>query len=224
MSVIFRKSETTTRYGKLVSFKVALSSILVIHFFGALGLIYPPTRPYFEAATPLNLLITALLLFSFHYDWNRYFLAFAIVTFTTGFLIEVAGVQTGLIFGDYRYGPTLGFKIWDVPLIIGLNWLILIYCTGMLAQQFSHRWWLKSILGSAMMICLDFFIEPVAVSLDFWHWAGGEIPIHNFIGWFITALFLQVLFHLFDFKKNNFLAKYVFYVQLVFFIFLHIII
>ena len=222
MSVLFHKAKNPQHAEGIVSLRIAITSLIVIHSFGCLGLLYPPTRSYFELATPVNLLITGALLFYFHKDWNKSFILFSIICFVTGYLVEVAGVQTGLIFGEYTYGPTLGFKLWGVPLIIGLNWLILIYSTGVMAQAFSQNWILKSLIGSGLMILLDFFIEPVAVTLDFWHWEGGEIPVHNFLGWFITALFLQSVFHLLSFEKNNLLAKYVFYVQLVFFIFLQI--
>jgi len=220
MPATFRTTDTSNPHGKLISFKLALISILVVHFFGALGLAYEPLRPYFQMATPLNLLITAVLLFSFHRQWNTSFYKFAFICFSVGFLVEVAGIHTGEIFGEYYYGPTLGFKVWEVPLIIGLNWLILVYCTGIVAQQFSKNLMVKSLAGSTMMVLLDFFIEPVAVSLDFWVWEGGHIPLQNYVGWFITAYFLQIFFHLSKFEKHNFLAKYVIYVQLGFFIFI----
>jgi len=220
MSVTFRPTDISKLSGKLVSLKVALISLLVVHFFGALGLAYEPLRDYFQMATPLNLLITALLLFSFHQAWNISFYIFATICFAIGYFVEVAGIHTGEIFGEYHYGPTLGFKIWDVPLIIGLNWLILVYCTGIIAHQFFQNIFLKSLAGSMLMVILDFFIEPVAVSLDFWVWEGGEIPLQNFIGWFITSYILQIFFHLSKFEKHNYLARYVIYVQLGFFIFI----
>lgn len=222
MSTLFHKENVNMANGGIISSKVAIISIIVIHFFGALGLSYPPLRPYFQLATPLNLLITGLILFSFHRHWNVPFYIFATVCFSLGFLVEVIGVKTGVIFGEYSYGPTLGFKIWEVPVLIGLNWLILIYCTGIVASKLVNNVFASSFLGSLMMVALDFFIEPVAVSLDFWKWHGGEIPTHNFLGWFVTAFLLQILFHLSNFKKQNALAKQVLYVQALFFIFLQI--
>jgi putative membrane protein len=40
--------------------------------------------------------------------------------------LEVVGVKTGLIFGEYKYGSTLGIKLFEVPLIIGFNWVFVI--------------------------------------------------------------------------------------------------
>jgi putative membrane protein len=38
-----------------------------------------------------------------------------------GFFIEAIGVNTGLIFGNYVYKTTLGWKFLETPLIIGVN-------------------------------------------------------------------------------------------------------
>ncbi len=220
MPTLFDKDNVTMGKGGCISSRAATISIIIIHFFGAIGLSYPPLRPYFQLATPLNLLITSVILFSFHRQWNLQFYIFAVGCFILGFLVEVAGVKTGVIFGEYSYGSTLGFKIWDVPILIGLNWLILIYCTGVWAHHLVNNVLLRSSLGSLMMVVLDFFIEPVAISLDFWAWDGGEIPTHNFLGWLITAFLLQTFFHLSNFQKQNALSKKVIYVQAFFFILL----
>jgi putative membrane protein len=220
MSVVFRRIASGYSVRNLLSSRAALIIIIVVHFFGAIGLLIPDTRPYFEIATPLNLIITSLILFGFHKDWNLPFLLFAIITFLVGYLIEVIGVHTAAVFGSYQYGDTLGLKLWDVPLIIGVNWLMLIYVTGNIANSLSGNIMVKCLLGSLLMVGLDYFIEPVAVALDFWSWAGGKIPLQNFVGWLITAFVLQFLYHTTKFDKTNIFAKYVFAVQLVFFIFL----
>ena len=41
-----------------------------------------------------------------------------------GFIFEIIGVKTGLIFGHYKYCNGLGTKVFDVPLIISLNWAL----------------------------------------------------------------------------------------------------
>lgn len=202
--------------------KIALISLSIVYFFGILGLVYLPTRPFFEAATPFSLIFTCLLLFSFHQGWNYAFLSFVIITFASGFLVEVAGVHTGVIFGSYTYGKTLGIQLWEVPLMIGINWLLLVYASGSVATKFSDNIFINSLLGSIIMVLLDFFIEPVAIELDFWQWQEGKIPFQNFVGWFVTAFLLQLLFHSLKFDKKNILAKYVLFVQAIFFIILQI--
>lgn len=202
--------------------KIALLIIAVVHFFGILGLSYAPVRPYFEAATPFSLIVTSALLFAFHHEWNLAFGFFIIFTYTLGFLVEVAGVHTASIFGSYAYGATLGLKLWEVPLMIGLNWLMLTYACGSVSEKISDHPFLNSVAGSVMMVLLDILIEPVAIKLDFWQWQGGKIPLQNFVGWFVTALILQLVFHYLRFDKKNILAKYVLSVQAIFFIILQI--
>ncbi|MFN2335752.1 MAG: carotenoid biosynthesis protein, partial [Bacteroidales bacterium] len=53
----------------------------------------------------------------------------------TSFLIEAVGVNTGRIFGTYTYGKALGPALWNTPVIIGLNWFLLIYCTNVISRQ-----------------------------------------------------------------------------------------
>ncbi len=160
-TLFFQQSE------RVISHKTALIILLVVHFFGILGLIYLSTRPYFEMATPVNLLLTFVLLFYFHKDWNKAFLAFALSTYLIGFLVEVAGVHTSLIFGSYAYGDSLGPKLWEVPLIIGINWLVLTYASGVVSTALTSNKLIGILVGSLLMVGLDFLIEPVAIVLDF---------------------------------------------------------
>jgi putative membrane protein len=69
----------------------------------------------------------------------------------------------------------LGTKVMGVPLMIGVNWCILIFITGFIAQFFLKKLWSKALLGTALMLTLDLVMEPVAPVLDFWTfttWTG----------------------------------------------------
>ncbi|MEK6478905.1 carotenoid biosynthesis protein [Catalinimonas sp. 4WD22] len=217
-------TETPNNIDKTTQEKIALYALVTIHFFGILGIAFPPTKPFFVSATPFSLIATSFILFYFHKDWNVSFFFFAIITFLIGYFVEVVGVKTELIFGTYYYGKTLGFKLLSVPIIIGLNWLVLTYASGVISRFVTNSAILASFIGSALMVGLDVLIEPVAISLDFWKWSGGVIPLKNYIGWFIISFLLQILFHKLEFNKNNVLAKHVFFVQAIFFIILQIII
>ena len=92
------------------------------------------------------------------------------------------GVHTGFPFGSYSYGPVLGFQLFEVPLMIGVNWLLLVYMTGNLFRESIANDWLAAALSASVMVLLDIAIEPVAVALDFWTWEGDIIPLSNFIG------------------------------------------
>ena len=200
------------------SLPAAVAVLVIFHAVGLWGLLFSGDPVYFQRLTPMNLLLTNVLLFSFHRRWNTSFVLFAVVVFCVGFLSEVLGVHTGLLFGDYSYGAALGLKLWQVPLLIGLNWLMLVYTTGHISNYLKLHWLFKALTGAVLMVFLDYFIEPVAMQYDFWSWQGGSIPLSNFIGWFAVAFLLQLYFQKAPFFKNNALAPYVYLVQLVFFL------
>lgn len=223
-TVLRGSKETTLTQGNRKRYALPLSvAVLVIfHSVGFYGLVYSNEPEYFQRLTPMNLLLTAVLLFAFHKRWNGRFLLFALVSATVGFMAEVVGIHTGLLFGNYSYGTALGYKLWEVPLLIGLNWLILVYCTGHIADLTQQAWPVKALLGALLMVLLDLFLEPVAVQYDFWNWHSSNIPFTNFVGWFCVALPLQVLYQKLSFVKGNSIALFIFLIQLLFFVGLYL--
>lgn len=197
--------------------KALLALLTAAYLAGIVGLQLPFSLPYFQALTPFNLLLSAGILFAFHTDWKSSFLLFCLLTFTFGFLIEVAGVASGQIFGQYVYGPTLGFQLWDVPLLIGLNWLMLIYSTGVICAGLRLPLWTKAALASCLMVLLDLLIEPVAIEYNFWTWESPDVPFQNYLAWFAISFCLHLLFFLLPFRKENPAAKILYLLQLVFF-------
>ncbi|WP_266203563.1 carotenoid biosynthesis protein [Pontibacter kalidii] len=203
---------------KKYALPLAVAILVIFHAVGFWGLMFSGRPEYFQNLTPMNLLLTNTLLFAFHRCWNAAFILFAVVVWAVGFFSEVLGVHTGLLFGEYAYGAALGVKVWEVPLLIGLNWLMLVYSTGHISNYARLPWWAKAIVGTLLMLLLDFFIEPVAMRFDFWDWQGGQIPLSNFAGWFLVALGLQVYFQRASIYKKNRLAPFVYLVQLLFFV------
>jgi len=84
--------------------------------------------------------------------FNKKFLLFFILFYLFFFFIEVLGVKTGKIFGSYFYGKSLGFKIFETPVIIGLNWIFLIYLTFAFSELFKISDKFKIILGSDVIL------------------------------------------------------------------------
>lgn len=189
----------------------------IIYVVGIIGL-NSPLQDTFRLLTPLNLVVTALILFYYHSDWSRSFIYFCMLVYTGGYFIELIGTSTGNIFGQYYYGNTLGLQLLGVPLIIGLNWLILVYCIGVYLAPMKIPILLKIIGGSLMMVLIDVFIEPVAMAYDFWQWELGVVPLLNYIGWFFTSSVFFTVFYIMDFKKENKIAPFVYYIQLMFFL------
>jgi len=197
---------------------VSILVLAIIHLAGIIG-IHSSYRELFLAFSPVNLIISCILLFLNHKGFTKAFGIFCLIIFASGFIIEAIGVHTGIIFGNYKYGNTLGIQFLNVPVIIGLNWLMLIYSVGVICNRFyNSSALLKSLFGAIMLVFLDFFLEPVAIKYDFWSWNKIVIPFQNYIAWYIFSFLMLLLFYSFNFKKDNKLAAPLFIIQLVFFI------
>jgi putative membrane protein len=199
----------------------AIIFLLIIYSVGLVGLSLPGSRENFSGLTPVNLLISTLLLFVFHKTWNSKILLAFFIVLSGGFFIELAGVQTGLVFGTYTYGEALGPEISGTPLIIGLNWLILIYMVYSITESMNLSWYWQAILGAFIMLAYDMVLEPVAIQLDFWNWGGG-IPLQNYLAWWIISLVFLLFWKGLNIKIANPIAKYLFLIQFVFFLILNI--
>ncbi len=192
---------------------------------GFIGLNFADTSIYFKFFTPFHLVFNSFILIFFQKDKNKIFYFFCSFIFISGFIIEIVGVKTGKIFGFYEYGLGLGIKLWEVPLTIGLNWLVLIICTGTLVELLFNSSnnknvlivIVKSIFASILLTALDILIEPVAILQDFWHWKLNVIPLQNYIAWFIISFLMQFIFYILPFKKENPLAVWMYFLQILFF-------
>ncbi|GGH18740.1 carotenoid biosynthesis protein [Mucilaginibacter phyllosphaerae] len=198
--------------------KVAVAVIILFHAVGFTGLSVAATRPLFLQLVAWHLLLMMLVIMLGHDKPNNRFGIFTLVTFLLGFTAEWVGVHTGLLFGNYAYGKTLGIKLLEIPLMIGVNWFLLIYAVGVTMQRSR----LKSavfrvVTGAAILVLLDLLIEPVAIRFDYWHWAGGIIPIKNYICWFLVSVLMLGIFEWFKFKKQSKAAPVLLITEFVFF-------
>jgi uncharacterized membrane protein len=174
---------------------------------------------WFITKTPINLLLTlGLLIMNFPIDTKKK-VGVAIFFYSFSFIIEWIGVHYRFLFGEYTYGNNLGIKVDGVPLLIGANWLILIFCTATISDKLVKLKWLKIVLGAAMMVLMDLFIETSAPLFDFWKWELGYAPLHNFIGWFLVALIMQTVYHLVKLKGDFVFSFHLYAAQLTFFIY-----
>jgi putative membrane protein len=196
--------------------------ISVIYAVGAAGLIFPATRHFFEKLVPLNILLSVVLLFYFHHPWKLSTVVTLAAAFAFGFLMEVIGVNTGKIFGNYTYGDALGLKIFGTPVIIGLNWLLLTYLSNVSLGGLRIRVPLKVLIAALLMTAMDFMIEPIAGKFDFWHWENESVPFRNFFAWFAISLLLQSFFNVVKPVNKNILAMPLLVIQFVFFLLLNI--
>jgi len=197
--------------------------MVLFHLVGLYGFLNSELEVLFKALVPYHLLLMLALLVVSTGDYAVNIRIFAIIVYLSGFFIEVAGVNTGLIFGNYSYGDALGLKLFSTPLLIGVNWLILVYCTGVFLEQFKlNSSLLFSLLGALILLGIDFLIEPIAIRFDYWSWTGGEIPLQNYLGWYVFSFLLFGIFRRLDFQKQNKAAIVLLFAQAGFFLALNI--
>ncbi|MFM6953391.1 MAG: carotenoid biosynthesis protein [Sphingobacteriaceae bacterium] len=189
--------------------------VILFHAVGFFGF-FLSYNELFTRLIPFHLLLMLLLLV-WAYDSFNY--RFSLLIYCLGFGIEYVGVHTGLIFGRYEYGAALGVKLASIPLLIGVNWVLLIFSAGSLIQYLSLKSdVLKSALAAALLVLLDAFIEPVAIRFDYWHWISGSIPLQNYIAWFLFSFVCFLLFFSRKIAPKNPVALTLFLAQFLFFI------
>lgn len=187
---------------------------------GFLGLQFQITKPIFLSLTAFNLWSSAILLLLFHENWSKKVAFYFAIIFVAAFFIEMAGVKTGIIFGNYSYGKTLGIKLLDVPLCIGANWLLLCYVfTYVCKTKFTiQNDYLIALLSSSLITTLDFLIEPIAIKFDFWSWQNNQIPLQNYTSWFIIAFGINLLLLKQNLLIKNKIASILLLLQILFFV------
>lgn len=203
-----------------LSGKGKLHLLLLFYGFGVIG-ISSPLKELFLIATPFNLILSFVIIMSSIVQRDKVFFIYLLLSALGGYLFEVLGVKTGVVFGEYWYGETLGVKIFDVPVTIALNWFLLSFAACSVVNNVKYSNFMKALLASVLMVGLDVFIEPIAMKLDFWQWEDGVVPLHNYIGWFLIAF--GVNFYFFQKKiSGSLLALKFYFVQLGFFVCLNI--
>jgi putative membrane protein len=166
--------------------------LFIFHVVGVIGL-SSDYQDLFLRLTPLNLLLSLGLFIWANNDFSIQFYKVMAILFALGFLVEVIGVSTGVLFGEYTYGATLGFKLFETPLMIGVNWILLSLASFGVSSFFLKKQLPIILLSSLLMVLMDVLIEPIAISLDFWTWALGDIPLQNYIMWFFVSLIMNAL-------------------------------
>ena len=198
----------------------AILWIILVHFFGIIGVYFLPD--WFLPATPITILVSAIVVLLRYEKYRQSRLvAFAVIV-VLAYLVEVYGVKTGNLFGTYTYGNNLGWKLFDVPLIIGVNWAVLI----MAAQQITTHYievnnrFFSAIIVAVLLTSFDLLLEVLAPQFDFWSFTHmNYAPLQNFTAWFVVS-FCFGLYSYSHFRNQNGTAVLYGAAQLVFFIIL----
>ncbi|MDX2002013.1 MAG: carotenoid biosynthesis protein [Chitinophagales bacterium] len=196
----------------------AIVAIFIVYLVGLIGFLFYPTT--FTQLTPFNILYCSILALAFHRSWGWQKWVLCISIFIAGFLVEWLGVETGLIFGNYFYGDTLGYKIGNIPVLIGLNWLLLIYCTATIAGKLFQNIYVRCIVGAFLMVFIDLVLEPFAIQYGLWSWQHTEVPMRNYVAWWLISFAMLYPVFKLQLPERNRVAIAVYIAQFVFFLLL----
>jgi len=106
----------------------------------------------------------------------------------------------------------------NIPLLVPLYWAVFIYVSYSIVSSFLF-WinkgkpnrlkggavWLPLLvfLDGLIVVSIDLFMEPLQVKAGNWFWLEGgpyyNIPIGNFVGWFIVATISTGMFRVFEY-------------------------
>jgi putative membrane protein len=198
-----------------------IAFFVIFYVVGIIGMALPMSQPLFIKLVPVALLLSLVAILLFHqpaFD-TKTLLVFAIIA-ASGYFIEVIGVNTGLVFGHYTYGEALGIKIINTPLLIGFNWLILMYAGSNVTEQIKLNGWLRVLIASFLILLYDIVLEKIAPALDMWQWENANIPIQNYLAWFLITFLFQGLLKVTKVKTTNSLAFLIILMQAIFFLIL----
>lgn len=106
--------------------------------------------------------------------------------------IETVGVTTGVPYGEFRYGDTLGPKAFGVvPYLLPVSYVPLVIGALGAAATAAGGFVARVGLATALLLLTDGVLDPGAVALGFWTYSGGGfyygVPLSNYLGWLLSG-------------------------------------
>lgn len=196
---------------------IYIGIVILFHLVGSIGLAIPDSKSYFLSLSSYNLLLSFIIVIVSSQVKSLRFYIFILFVFLTGYFVEWIGVHTHYLFGNYKYGSNLGFKILDIPLIIGVNWVVLILVSHSISLKIVQHNIFTPIIASLLMVGLDFLIEPVAIKSDYWSWENNQIPFYNYVCWFLISLLIHIVYQKNKLTEQNSVYNCLYIVLVVFF-------
>lgn len=194
----------------------------VLGLFHAIGIVLFIVNPNASDLSYLVLLLSGtLLLLSETFSIKKGLVYLSIFSF--GFLIELIGTKTGYLFGTYHYDSALGYMWAGVPVIIGLNWLIIVIASVSIVRKLKVEHHIVcAFLAALLCTLMDVIIEPVATAYNMWSWNDTIIPVYNYVCWFIFS-FIFALLYIKNSKKHNPTGVALYLIWVLFFLILNFI-
>ena len=186
--------------------------LLIFHAVGIGLFLYLESAPDLSYLTILG---SAILVLIAEESRSKSLLVFAFILFF-GYLIELIGVQTGYLFGQYEYQTAMGPLLFGTPLIIGATWYATVAGAANISRFVKAPILAQSILAGCLAVMMDVLIEQVAISYGLWSWVGGDIPFYNYVCWFIFGTIFAFIYLKLTTHKNK-LAFQLFWIWIAFF-------
>jgi len=164
-----------------------------------------------QLLAPFIIVIAIAWVFLVYYSYKRYGSRMTLVYFLpiiiATLLIESAGVAGGRYYypGYIVYLSVVGGA---VPLIIVLAWSVNLFLFMNLGKYFISKLYhqknflqilLISFAAGIFGVCLDLLEDPIAHHNNWWIWEESltgfkffNVPILNFIGWFVLIFFMCI--------------------------------
>ena len=193
---------------------IAIGIILILHIVGFYQIVVNNKAELMESSSLIILISSGLCFIPEFKTLSKNWIPFVSV-YLIGLITEMIGVNTGYLFGTYHYSDSLGVKLLETPLMIGVLWLSLNIGIQAFLKQFDLSKWAVIPLGALILLLFDVILEPVAISYDLWTWAEGTPPLYNYICWILIAMVMQYI--LWNFTQKDSLFKYLLFINLFFF-------
>lgn len=149
-----------------------------------------PFNTTIKLSTSILLLLIIYFIISGVTVGIRNTIIFLILSYVITFLIEHTSIYYGVPFGYYVYTSSLGPTLLGVPIIIPLIWTSILFICYELGG---------ALFGPLFAVFIDIGFDP-RFSQTLWHWiTPGQyygVPISNFIGWYITASIVIVIYYM----------------------------
>lgn len=162
-------------------------------------------------------------LHSLYVHGRKWSLTFLVIGFSLGLASEHVGATYGWIFGKFHYQPDRLMFFGTVPIFTPLSWWLILYCayntTNLIigdldkgGQSRLRRFFavpLMAGLDGLMAMNLDMLFDPIMVCPERkrWVWEFGgsyfDIPIQNFLGWFLVGFTISLLIRLYDIRTGR---------------------
>jgi len=162
-------------------------------------------------------------LHSLYVHGRKWSLLFLVIGFSLGLASEHVGAMYGWVFGKFHYQPDRLMFFGTVPVFTPLSWWLILYCayntTNLIVGSLekiagkglrpSLAVLLMAGLDGLMAMNLDMLFDPIMVCPERkrWVWEFGgsyfNIPIQNFLGWFLVGFTISLLIRLYDIRTGR---------------------